>query len=132
MPKELDSIVQFTYCIKCGLCSSSCPTSSTDALFPGPQALAQAYRFLEDVRDEAGDKRLDLVDDAARGLEVPLRGDVLRGLPQGGRSGAWHPAPEEARDVREVAIRSEKVRRRAGAKVSPEPEQGPAWKSLDA
>src|SRR5580704_14270263 len=60
-PKELDSIVQFTYCIKCGLCSSSCPTSSTDALFPGPQALTQAYRFLSDVRDEAGDERLDLV-----------------------------------------------------------------------
>ncbi len=61
-PSELDSFVQFTYCIKCGLCSSSCPTSSTDSLFPGPQALAQAYRFLQDVRDEAGDDRLDLVD----------------------------------------------------------------------
>jgi succinate dehydrogenase / fumarate reductase, iron-sulfur subunit len=63
-PAELDSIVQFTYCIKCGLCSSSCPTSATDALFPGPQALAQAYRFLQDVRDEAGEERLDLVDSA--------------------------------------------------------------------
>ncbi len=61
-PKELDSFVQFTYCIKCGLCSSSCPTSSTDSLFPGPQALAQAYRFLEDVRDEATEERLDSVD----------------------------------------------------------------------
>jgi succinate dehydrogenase / fumarate reductase, iron-sulfur subunit len=61
-PAELDSVVQFTYCIKCGLCSSSCPTASTDALFPGPQALAQEYRFLQDVRDEAGDERLDIVD----------------------------------------------------------------------
>jgi len=61
-PAELESIVQFTYCIKCGLCSSSCPTVSTDSLFPGPQALAQAYRFLKDARDGAGDQRLDLVD----------------------------------------------------------------------
>jgi succinate dehydrogenase iron-sulfur subunit len=61
-PAELDSLVQFTYCIKCGLCSSSCPTASTDELFPGPQALAQAYRFLQDVRDEGGDARLDGVD----------------------------------------------------------------------
>jgi succinate dehydrogenase / fumarate reductase, iron-sulfur subunit len=61
-PEELDPIVQFTYCIKCGLCSSSCPTSSTDSLFPGPQALAQAYRFLQDVRDEAGKERIDSVD----------------------------------------------------------------------
>jgi succinate dehydrogenase / fumarate reductase, iron-sulfur subunit len=61
-PKELDSFVQFTYCIKCGLCSSSCPTASTDAVFPGPQALAQAFRYFEDTRDEAGEQRLDAVD----------------------------------------------------------------------
>jgi succinate dehydrogenase / fumarate reductase iron-sulfur subunit len=61
-PQELDSFVQFTYCIKCGLCSSSCPTSSTDALFPGPQALAQEYRYLKDARDEAEGERIDLAD----------------------------------------------------------------------
>jgi succinate dehydrogenase / fumarate reductase iron-sulfur subunit len=61
-PKELDSFVQFTYCIKCGLCSSSCPTGSTDTLFPGPQALAQSYRFIQDVRDEGLDERLESVD----------------------------------------------------------------------
>jgi succinate dehydrogenase iron-sulfur subunit len=61
-PRQLDSFVQFTYCIKCGLCSSSCPTSSTDRRFPGPQALAQAYRSVGDVRDEGGEERLDLVD----------------------------------------------------------------------
>jgi succinate dehydrogenase / fumarate reductase iron-sulfur subunit len=61
-PEQLESFVQFTYCIKCGLCSSSCPTSSTDGLFPGPQALAQAYRYSQDPRDEAGEERLDLVD----------------------------------------------------------------------
>jgi succinate dehydrogenase / fumarate reductase, iron-sulfur subunit len=61
-PEELDSIVQFTYCIKCGLCSSSCPTGSTDSLFPGPQALAQEYRYLADVRDEGSEERLEAVD----------------------------------------------------------------------
>ena len=61
-PDELDSFVQFTYCIKCGLCSSSCPTASTDGRFLGPQALAQDYRFLVDPRDEAREDRLDAVD----------------------------------------------------------------------
>lgn len=60
--KELESVLQFTYCIKCGLCTSSCPTISTDSLFPGPQALAQAYRFLMDVRDEAGEERMKNLD----------------------------------------------------------------------
>ncbi|MDA4125232.1 MAG: succinate dehydrogenase iron-sulfur subunit [Thaumarchaeota archaeon] len=61
-PEKLEEILQFTYCIKCGLCSSSCPTASTDSLFPGPQALAQAYRYLTDERDEGGEERLKNVD----------------------------------------------------------------------
>lgn len=63
-PEELDKILQFTYCIKCGLCTSSCPTVGTDLLFPGPQALAQAYRYTMDVRDEGGDERFKLLDEA--------------------------------------------------------------------
>jgi succinate dehydrogenase iron-sulfur subunit len=61
-PSDLDSILQFTYCIKCGLCTSSCPTSATDVLYPGPQALAQAYRYQMDVRDEGGEERLKVLD----------------------------------------------------------------------
>jgi succinate dehydrogenase / fumarate reductase iron-sulfur subunit len=57
-PEELSRVLQFTYCIKCGLCTSSCPTVATDSLFPGPQALAQAYRYTADVRDQGGTKRL--------------------------------------------------------------------------
>jgi succinate dehydrogenase / fumarate reductase, iron-sulfur subunit len=63
-PDELEKILQFTYCIKCGLCTSSCPTVGTDSLFPGPQALAQAYRYLSDERDEAGKRRLEALDTA--------------------------------------------------------------------
>jgi len=61
-PKDLEGILQFTYCIKCGLCTSSCPTVATDSLFPGPQALAQAYRYLMDVRDEGGEERFKVLD----------------------------------------------------------------------
>jgi succinate dehydrogenase / fumarate reductase, iron-sulfur subunit len=63
-PDELEKVLQFTYCIKCGICTSSCPTVGTDSLFPGPQALAQAYRYLADVRDEGGAQRIELVDTA--------------------------------------------------------------------
>jgi succinate dehydrogenase / fumarate reductase iron-sulfur subunit len=62
-PKEVDDFLQFSYCIKCGLCYSACPTVATDTKFPGPQALAQAYRYFADKRDDAGGKRLDIVDD---------------------------------------------------------------------
>ncbi len=63
-PDELERVLQFTYCIKCGLCTSSCPTVAADSKFPGPQALTQAYRYLMDVRDEGGDKRVEALDSA--------------------------------------------------------------------
>ncbi len=62
-PEELDKFLQFSYCIKCGLCYSACPTVATDTRFPGPQALAQAYRYFADNRDAAGKGRLNIVDE---------------------------------------------------------------------
>jgi succinate dehydrogenase / fumarate reductase iron-sulfur subunit len=82
-PEELDAIQQFTYCIKCGLCTSSCPTSSTDALFPGPQALAQEYRYLMDSRDEAGAERLQLVNNAHGVWRCHFAGSCSHVCPKG-------------------------------------------------
>lgn len=62
-PDDVDKFLQFSYCIKCGLCYSACPTVAMDTRFPGPQALAQAYRYFADTRDEAPKKRLDMIDD---------------------------------------------------------------------
>ena len=60
--EELEEILQFTYCIKCGLCTSSCPTFATDDLYIGPQALAQAFRYSMDVRDEGAGERYSILD----------------------------------------------------------------------
>jgi succinate dehydrogenase / fumarate reductase, iron-sulfur subunit len=62
-PEDVDKYLQFSYCIRCGLCYSACPTVATDTKFPGPQALSQAYRYLIDSRDAATKERLNLVDD---------------------------------------------------------------------
>ena len=59
---ELDEFLQFSYCIKCGLCNAACPTLATDPLFTGPQALAQAYRYSADSRDEGQAERISSVD----------------------------------------------------------------------
>ena len=61
-PAELESFLQFAYCIKCGICVSACPTSASDRLFLGPQALAQCYRYCADTRDEGEQERFPLVD----------------------------------------------------------------------
>jgi succinate dehydrogenase iron-sulfur subunit len=62
LPGDVDKYLQFSYCIKCGLCYSACPSVGTDTKFPGPQALAQAYRYCADSRDTATKERLDIVD----------------------------------------------------------------------
>jgi len=59
--EQVNEILQFSYCIKCGLCNAACPTLATDPLFTGPQALGQAYRYTADSRDEGGLHRLNEV-----------------------------------------------------------------------
>ena len=61
--EDVDKFLQFSYCIKCGLCYSACPTVATDTKFPGPQALSQAYRYFSDNRDSDTKERLNIVDD---------------------------------------------------------------------
>ena len=61
-PEEVEKYLQFSYCIKCGLCNSSCPTMATDTSFIGPQGLAQAYRYVADSRDDGKKERLKVVD----------------------------------------------------------------------
>jgi succinate dehydrogenase / fumarate reductase iron-sulfur subunit len=61
-PADADKFLQFSYCIKCGLCYSACPTVATDTKFPGPQALAQAYRYSADTRDAGSRYGLTSID----------------------------------------------------------------------
>ena len=45
-------------CIMCGACVSDCTALEVDSNFLGPAALAKAYRFVGDPRDEADKERL--------------------------------------------------------------------------
>ncbi len=59
---QVDYFLDFAHCIKCGLCVDACPVSNTNTHFLGPQALAQAYRYNADSRDEGEAGRLDDLD----------------------------------------------------------------------
>ncbi|MBW7995012.1 MAG: succinate dehydrogenase iron-sulfur subunit [Candidatus Glassbacteria bacterium] len=61
-PDELEEYLQFAYCIKCGACLAACPTNATDRKFTGPQALAAAFRYAADSRDEGLGQRLDALE----------------------------------------------------------------------
>jgi len=54
-------------CILCACCSTSCPSYWWNGeRYLGPAALLQAYRWLNDTRDEAAGERLDRLDDPFR------------------------------------------------------------------
>ncbi len=61
-PEEHLEIYEYSLCIMCGLCYSACPVTASDPEYLGPQALAQAYRYIADVRDEEPEKRIVVVD----------------------------------------------------------------------
>jgi succinate dehydrogenase / fumarate reductase, iron-sulfur subunit len=65
VPKEsMVDITQTMACIQCGACVSDCLAMEVDPGFIGPAALAKAYRFVGDPRDDEQRERLnDLAQD---------------------------------------------------------------------
>jgi succinate dehydrogenase / fumarate reductase iron-sulfur subunit len=62
LPDQIRNFLQFDLCIMCGLCYSACPTVALDPKYLGPQAIAQAYRYMSDPRDEGWDQRIGILD----------------------------------------------------------------------
>ena len=60
-PQAWSEAEPYTNCILCACCHSVCPVEEEDPAYLGPAALAQHYRFLADVRDDAEEQRLTLV-----------------------------------------------------------------------
>lgn len=82
-PKNLEKFLQFSYCIKCGLCNSACPTMATDTSFMGPQGLAQAYRYVADSRDKGKKERLKIVDQSHGIWRCHFAGSCSQVCPKG-------------------------------------------------
>jgi len=82
-PEDVEKYIQFANCIKCGLCNSACPTMATDSSFIGPQALAQAYRYVADTRDKGKDERLKIIDDSHGIFRCHFAGSCSQVCPKG-------------------------------------------------
>jgi succinate dehydrogenase / fumarate reductase iron-sulfur subunit len=82
-PHQLEAFLQFTYCIKCGICMAACPTMATDRRCFGPMPLAQVYRYNTDSRDEGGEERKDLVAKSHGVFGCHFAGECSNACPKG-------------------------------------------------
>jgi len=65
---EAEQIDEADYCIACGSCFYACPAVSVNEEYTGPMALAKAWRFNADVRDNATDSRLEDLQELGSGI----------------------------------------------------------------
>jgi succinate dehydrogenase / fumarate reductase iron-sulfur subunit len=82
-PEQLESYLQFTYCIKCACCMAACPTLATDARYLGPMPLAAAQRYNEDPRDEGKKRRNQVAGGSAGAFRCHYAGECSRVCPKG-------------------------------------------------
>ena len=95
---KLDGLYE---CILCACCSTSCPSYWwNQERFLGPAALLQAWRWIDDSRDEATGERLDALDDPFRLYRCHTIMNCVRVCPKG-----LNPARAIARIKRTLTLR---------------------------
>jgi succinate dehydrogenase / fumarate reductase iron-sulfur subunit len=62
-PEDRERFDDTTKCILCAACTSSCPVFWNDGQYFGPAAIVNAHRFIFDSRDDAGEQRLEILND---------------------------------------------------------------------
>jgi succinate dehydrogenase / fumarate reductase, iron-sulfur subunit len=60
-PEDRERYDDTTKCILCAACTTSCPVFWGNSGYVGPAAIVNAHRFIFDSRDQAGNERLDLL-----------------------------------------------------------------------
>ena len=78
--RKLDGMYE---CILCACCSTSCPSYWWNGdQYLGPAVLMQAYRWIEDSRDENTSERLEYVNDAMKLFKCKTINELFKHLPQ--------------------------------------------------
>ena len=76
-------LVDVMGCIMCGACVSDCTVLEVDPNFLGPAALAKAYRFVADTRDEEDSKRLGIYNAYGGIWDCTRCGECVQACPKG-------------------------------------------------
>ena len=66
--EEFNALLDADLCIQCGSCHYACPALQVNEDYLGPAALAAAFRFTADTRDEATQERLEITFETGVGV----------------------------------------------------------------
>lgn len=80
---ELERYDQFSSCINCLLCYAACPVYGLNEKFLGPAAIALAYRYILDSRDQGKKLRFPVVHEMEGAWECTLVGECSVVCPKG-------------------------------------------------
>ena len=109
--ESMVDVTQSMACIQCGACVSDCLAMEVDPGFIGPAALAKAYRFVGDPRDDQQRERLnDLAQDPQGIFDCTHCFKCVRGLPEGRQPDGPDHAPAADRHRRPPHRRPEQRR----------------------
>ena len=81
-------------CIMCGACVSDCTVLEVDSNFLGPAALAKAYRFVADPRDDADHSRLGKLNEYGGVWDCTRCMVCIEVCPKGGRTHGPNHGPQ--------------------------------------
>ncbi len=65
---QFNALLDADLCIQCGACHYACPAVEVNENYLGPAALAAAFRFTADTRDEATKERLNITFESGIGV----------------------------------------------------------------
>jgi fumarate reductase iron-sulfur subunit len=82
-PAQLEAYKQFSMCINCMLCYAACPVYGLAPAFVGPAAIALAYRYNLDSRDEGYRVREPILSDSVGVWECTFVGECSVVCPKG-------------------------------------------------
>src|SRR5712691_3233574 len=82
-PAQLEAYKQFSMCINCMLCYAACPVYGLQPAFVGPAAIALAYRYNLDSRDEGYRLRELVLNEAVGVWECTFVGECSVVCPKG-------------------------------------------------
>ncbi len=82
-PEQFHEYLDYSLCIKCGICMAACPIEGSDPDYLGPAPLAAAWRYIADNRDQGKKYRLEVVSGEEGTSRCHFAGECTEACPKG-------------------------------------------------